>query len=199
MKSTFLILLFTLSATGNNFIREKFRVKNPELKVHKPIRQTFGNYETVIGTCNQGSSLGIYRKKINQENELFYECNNTQAVFEEIFAVPGLNNDSLLDFGFILSREGIKQLYIIFSISERLYHYEMVQELQDGKTLAGPENKPPLELKYLKFYHLADVNNDGTPEFINNIFKKDDQLIEWPDISDTLDFKKIFRKSSASN
>jgi len=199
MKWVLLILTITIPTLCSNIIQEKFRVINSNKKKFKPIFKKFNRYQTVIGTCKGGSSLGIYRNKIIQENELLYNCDISGATFEEIFTVPGLNNDSLLDFGFILNQGGIRQLYIIFSISDRIYHYEMVQELQDGRALAGPETPPPLNLKYLKFYVLEDINNDGTPEFINNIFSKNSSLTNWPDISDTLNLKQIYLESMKTN
>jgi len=195
MQKVLLILLMALNIFSNELIREKFKKSTSGKKAGKPVIRKFSEYQTIIGTCLQGSSLGIYKDNITQENELFYECNNAQGTFEEIFSLPGLNNDSLLDFGFILTREETKQLYIIFSISEQLYHYEMVMELQNGSELAGPDNIPPLELKYLKFYVLKDINGDGTPEFINNLFEKNNEHTDWPDISDTLNLKEVYLKS----
>jgi len=199
MKWKLLILIMTLTAMGNELIRVKYKARAPGKKAVRPVIKKISNYHTIIGRCKDGSSLGIYRNKITSDNELFYDCNKTQAIFEEIFPMPGINNDSLLDFGFILNREGVRQLYLIFSINDRLYHYEMIQELQDGSELAGPDNIPPLDIKYLEFYQLRDLNGDGTPEFINNIFKKKGVLTGWPDISDTLDVKKIYLESTESN
>ncbi len=187
MKKMVLLLILLTSAATAGIIQEKFKAKGA--KSHYKYFK-FGKYQVLMGSCVEGSSLGIYNGKVSPQSELFYACNIAPGQFTQIFQIEGFNTDSLPDFVFSYLREDTPQLYALYSLSPTVYHFEFVKELLDAKTL---EIKPPspFKLSQLNFIAIQDVNGDLFPEVLNNVFTKSGQLHDWPDISDTISLEEV--------